>query len=196
MQSVRAYQHNPDSNDPTHDHDEILGDQPLTPPLDPKTDESDLSDNDDTGQSSQVQPFVLIDNTNFDPSGYEPLNISAKRPRSDSDASRDQDEIKRPHLNLATFMQAFLLDQSKQPKILISSIPPAPSGYKQLASHPFENQFRQAMQIEFNKLLDMRAFEPVSAQQVINAHRKNCTTNQSDCPRGYSFQPPYGHKRS
>jgi hypothetical protein len=126
---------------------------------------------------------VLIDNTNFDPSGYEPLNISAKRPQSDSDASRDQDEIKRPYINLITFMQAFLLDQSKQPKILISLIPPALSGYNQLASHPFESQFRQAMQIEFNKLLDMRAFELVSAQLVINAHQKNCTTSQSDCLR-------------
>ena len=88
-----------------------------------------------------MQPFVLIDNTDFDPSGYEPLNISTKRPRSDSDASRDQDKIKRPYINLTTFMQAFLLDQSiqKQPKILISSIPPAPSGYNQLASHPFES---------------------------------------------------------
>jgi hypothetical protein len=130
-------------NTDSSDHDEILGDQPLTPPLDPKSDDSDSSDIEDTGQSSQMQPFVLIDNTNFDSSGYEPPSISTKRPRSDSDSSRDQDEVKRPHINLTTFMQAFLLDQSKQqqPKILISSIPPAPSGYKQLASHPFEANF-------------------------------------------------------
>jgi hypothetical protein len=84
-------------------------------------------------------------------------------------------------------MQAFLLDQSKQqqPKILISSIPPAPSGYNQLASHPFESQFRQAMQIEFNKLIDMHAFEPISAHLVTHTHQKNCCKDldQSDCPR-------------
>jgi hypothetical protein len=57
-----------------------------------------------------MQPFMLIDNTNFDPSGYEPLNISTKRPQSDSDSSRDQGKVKRPHVNLTTFMQAFLLD--------------------------------------------------------------------------------------
>jgi hypothetical protein len=109
---------------------------------------------------------VLINNTNFDPSGYEPLNISTKRLRSDSDTSRDQDKVKRPHINLTTFMYAFLLDQSKQqqPKILISSILLALSGYNQLVSYLFESQFRQAMQIEFNKLLDIRAFELVSAQ--------------------------------
>ena len=126
---------------------------------------------------------MLIDNTNFDPSGYEPL---PKRPRSDSDSSRDQDEIKRPHINLTTFIQAFLLDQSmqKQPKILISSIPPTPSGYNQLASHPFESQFRQAIQIEFNKLIDIRAFEPISSHLVTQAHQTNCKgIDQSDCPR-------------
>jgi hypothetical protein len=119
---------------------------------------------------------VLIDNTKFDPSGYKPLTISTKRPRSDSDTSQDHSEAKRPHINLTAFMQAFLLDQSiqKQPKILISSIPPAPSGYNQLASHPFESQFRQAMQIEFNKLIDIRALEPISAYLVTHAHQTNC----------------------
>jgi hypothetical protein len=178
------------------DHNEILGDQPPTPPLDPKADEfdqsdqSDPSDTEDTGQSSQMQPFVLINNTNFDPSGYEPL-ISTKRPRSDSDTSQDHSEAKRPYINLTAFMQAFLLDQSiqKQPKILISSIPPTPSGYNQLASHPFESQFRQAIQIEFNKLIDIRAFEPISAHLVTHAHQTNCKgINQSDCPR-HQFIP-------
>ena len=59
-----------------------------------------------------IEPFVLIDNTNFDPSGYEPLNIpTTKRPRSDSDTSRDETKVKRPHFSLTTFMQAFLSNQ-------------------------------------------------------------------------------------
>ena len=56
---------------------------------------------------------------------------------------------------------------------MASTVPPAPSGYYQLASHPFENQFRQAMQIEFNKLLDIHAFELISAQHVQHAYYTN-----------------------
>ena len=127
---------------------------------------------------------MLIDNTNFDPSGYEPLDIP-KRLRSYSDVSRDQDEVKRRHINLTAFSQAF---SSHMPKTMASTVPPAPSGYYQLASHPFENQFRQAMQIEFNKLLDMHAFELISAQHVQQAHQTNCDTDQSDCPRHQLIQ--------
>ena len=72
---------------------------------------------------------MLINNTNFDPSGYQPLNILPKRLRSNSDVSRDQDEVKRPYLGLTTFSQAFSTDQTKQPKISILSIPPPLSGY-------------------------------------------------------------------
>ena len=40
------------------------------------------------------------------------------------------------------------------------------------------------MQIEFNKLIDMRAFEPVSSHLVTQAHQTNCKgIDQSDCPR-------------
>ena len=132
-----------------------------------------------------IEPFVLIDNTNFDPSGYEPLNIlTTKRPRSDSDTSRDETEVKRPYFSLTTFMQAFSSNQVQQPKIAISSILPPPPSYYQLASHPFEKQFRQAMQIEFNKLLDMHAFKPVNRDLVKHTHQSNCKgLNQSDCPR-------------
>jgi hypothetical protein len=159
--------------------DEILGDQPITPPLNAESDGSilDLDQSlDQPHRSDQLldQPFVLINNTNFDPSGYETLYTTTKRPRSDSDTSRDQDKVKRPHFSLTTFLQAFSSNQIKQPKILISSIPPAPSGYNQLASHPFETQFRQAIQVEFNKLLDIHAFEPISATYVKHTHQSNC----------------------
>lgn len=170
------------------DLDEILGDQPITPPLEPKLDDSDNS----MSESNQSEPedntpFVLIDNTNFDPSGYEPLNLPTKRPRSDSDSSRE--DTKRPHLSFNTYIQAFSTYQVKQPKTLISSIPPAPSGYNQLSSHPFESQFRQAMRVEFNKLLDMHAFEPINAEFVRHTHRTNCQAlSQSDCPR-HQFIP-------
>jgi hypothetical protein len=155
-------------------NNKILGDQPLTPPLDPKSDEStDDSDRNTTNSdenNNTSEPFVLINNTNFDPSGYKPLSMPPKRLRSNSDTSRDQDEIKRPHINLTSFSQAFLLGQNKQPKVLISSIPPAPSSYHQLVSHPFESQFRQAMQIKFNKLLNMHAFELINANLITHTH--------------------------
>jgi hypothetical protein len=169
-------------------NNKILGDQPLTPLLNPKsdksTDDSDRNTTNSDENNNTSEPFVLINNTNFDPSGYKPLSMPPKRLRSNSDTSRDQDEIKRPHINLTSFSQAFLLGQNKQPKVLISSIPPAPSGYHQLVSHPFESQFRQAMQIEFNKLLDMHAFEPINANLITHTHQTNCKDlDQSDCPR-------------
>jgi hypothetical protein len=61
-----------DQDDP--DHDEILGDQPLTPPLDPKADEFDQSDPSDI-EDSQMQPFVLINNTNLRPTNWMRLNV-------------------------------------------------------------------------------------------------------------------------
>ena len=40
------------------------------------------------------------------------------------------------------------------------------------------------MQVEFNKLLDMQAFEPISANHVIHTHQTNYKDlSQSDCPR-------------
>ena len=91
------------------EYDEILGDQPPTPPLDPTEDLENLENLESLPTKDHItppSPFVMIDNSNFDPSGYIPLDIP-KRSRSDSDTSRDEAEIKHQRTNLAIFNQAF-----------------------------------------------------------------------------------------
>ena len=169
--------------------DQVLGDAPLTPeePICDEFDESASAAGQDPSPSQPMQPIVLIDNTDFDTSGYEPLftttPLIGKRSRSDSPDLSDSDE-KRPRVNLAAFFQAFAANQSLPGKLSISTIPPPPSDYHHLREHPYRKEFTQAMDIEFNKLLQMDAFEPISTSHIQQAHSRECgTSNQKHCPR-------------
>ena len=97
---------------PAQQEDQVLGDAPLTPeePICDEFDESASPTDQDPSPSQPIQPMqpiVLIDNTNFDASGYEPLfatiPLTGKRPRSDSPDCSDSDK-KRPRVNLAAFL--------------------------------------------------------------------------------------------
>ena len=172
--------------------DQVLGDAPLTPE-EPACDEFSrpASPNDQAPSTSQpMQPIVLIDNTDFDASGYEPLftttPLIGKRSRSDSPEPPDlgSDE-KRPRVNLAAFFQAFAASSQSLPgKLSISAIQPPPPDYHHLREHPYRKEFTLAMDVEFNKLLQMDAFEPVSASLIQQAHTRECgNISQKHCPR-------------
>ena len=135
-----------------------------------------------TGQdplpSQPMQLIVLIDNTNFDASGYEPLFattlVIGKRSRSDSPEPPDlgSDE-KRPRVNLAAFFQAFAASSQSLPgKLLVLAIQPPPPDYHHLREHPYRREFTLAMDIEFNKLLQMNIFEPISASLIQQAYAR------------------------
>ena len=135
-----------------------------------------------------MQPIVLIDNTDFDASGYEPLfattPLTGKRPRSDSPDCSDSDE-KRPRVNLAAFLQAYAAgSQSLLGKLSILTIQPPPPDYHHLRDHPYRREFTQAMDVEFNKLHQIDAFKLVSASLIQQAYaREYSNTNQRHCPR-------------
>ena len=98
------------------------------------------------------QPIVLIDNTNFDPSGYDlfpTIPTTGKRERS---PSPDYDD-KRPRIGLNAFIQAFSTLHVQPRQLSIAAIPPAPSDYGRLHDHPFRAEFTQAMHVEFSKLI-------------------------------------------
>ncbi|KAJ5109801.1 hypothetical protein N7532_002446 [Penicillium argentinense] len=128
-----------------------------------------------------MRPFVLIDNTDIDLSAYH-LKPSHKRDRSDSPPPDEPDE-KHQRVNLAAFIQAFSAHQNQPKKVAISSVPPAPSDYSKLENHPFRQEFRDAMQVEFAKLIEMEAFIPFSTSEMYRSHDQNCTGSSKHCPR-------------
>lgn len=185
-----------DSSSSIDQLDHVLGDAPLTPPNDslPCSPSSSSSDSGQPTPSQQeprttamLQPMVLIDNTDFDASGYEPLfattPLIGKRSRSETPDDLSDSDEKRPRVNLTAFHQAFAAYQSLPGKLAISAIPPSPSDYNDLREHPFRKEFIQAMEVEFNKLLQMNTFEPTSAKDIQKDHsRIYSISNQKHYP--------------
>ncbi|OOQ85189.1 Reverse transcriptase RNA-dependent DNA polymerase [Penicillium brasilianum] len=122
-----------------------------------------------------------INNSDFDYSAYLPSSLG----KHDRDDSSDNDHDDKRHRALAAFYHAFSANQQLPKQLAISSLPPALSDYGYLRDHPYQREFRQAMQVEFNKLLDMQAFEPISADLVNRSYIRECgqSISQKHCPK-------------
>jgi hypothetical protein len=100
------------------------------------------------------QPIVLIDNTNFDVSGYDlfpTIPITGKRERSPS--PDDDYDDKKARIGLNVFIQAFSTLYLQPRQLSIAAIPLALSDYRRLYDYPFRAEFTQAMHVEFSKLI-------------------------------------------
>ena len=60
---------------------------------------------------------------------------------------------------LVTEFNAFIVGQSKNiPRLHQSELPPPPSNWKKLKDHPYSQSFLDAMEIEYNLLLEKDTF--------------------------------------
>ncbi|KAJ5124630.1 uncharacterized protein N7515_008455 [Penicillium bovifimosum] len=142
------------------DQDLILGDLPLSPPLEPEAE-------------CVSEPQSEVDDL------FPTSPVLGKRSRSPSPSPEDE---KRPRINLTAFYQAFSSNQIMPKKHMVSSIPPPPGDFSQVKSHPFRREFLQAMDVEFNKLVQMGTFEPIPSSRIRESHVRDCgDLNQKHC---------------